>query len=580
MTLLRRWASIPPGVVLAILVAAFVALSVGEMVGQSCTFDEGMHLAAGYTYVRTGDFRMNPEHPPLVKILCALPLAALPVTWPQDPALWDSASQWPFAYRLIYESSDPDRILFWSRLAALPWGILLVLSVYAVAAERFGPRPALAAALLASFCPTLLAHAHLVTTDVSVALFFLLAAASFRSLFETGRLRWAVYGGFMVGGALAAKFSGVLIVPALALMALAEAVRRRLAPRPPGPPRPAILWMRRGATLLLISLIAIGTVWGVYGFQFETSPDGSYTYARDFRQTRESAVAQALRAARDAQLLPEPYLNGFGSMYEDAQRRTAYAGGRRSDTGWWWYFPYALLVKTPASALLLLGGGVLLAIRRARAAQSREDFLLIPCIVYGVVVLTSNLNIGVRHVLPLLPFLFVLAAGLPFVRESGRRWAAPAVLSLLALTPLESLASGPYFLTYFNPVSLAFSERRAMLIDSNLDWGQDLARLKRFMDRNGITEIKLAYTGSASPRRLGLRHQRLPSFNVYSRFESEWPLATELRPGDVVAAGATPLALAPGDDRERIMAPLEELKPFAVVGNSIFLYRIPEPPGR
>jgi hypothetical protein len=145
---------------------------------------------------------------------------------------------------------------------------------------------------------------------------------------------------------------------------------------------------------------------------------------------------------------------------------------------------------------------------------------------------------------------------------------------LLAGAISSGLLAAPHFLAYFNLPSTVIFERHEMLVESNLDWGQDLPGLKRWMDDNGVEEVKLAYFGSASPAHYGIRHQRLPGYNVYSSFEKEWPPARGVESGDWVAISATNLRglyLSRKDAYERFLA--EE--PVAAIGHSILIYRIP-----
>lgn len=251
--------------------------------------------------------------------------------------------------------------------------------------------------------------------------------------------------------------------------------------------------------------------------------------------------------------------------------------GRYSDLGWVWYFPFAFLVKSPV-ALIALGvwAGVVL-VRRARAGKRRDLLILLPASVFVLAALGSSLNVGERHVLPAYAFLFIAAGAVVTPGSFGppaRRWIAAGALT--TLSGIESLSSAPYFLTHFNVPARLFAERDELLVDSNLDWGQDLARLKSWMDRHEVREIKLAYFGTASPRRLKLEHQALPAFNTYREFEKEWKEAGPLAPGDVVAVSCTAWAGTYDPDRSRFRRLLGSLKPVTVIGNSIRVYRLPQ----
>jgi hypothetical protein len=150
-------------------------------------------------------------------------------------------------------------------------------------------------------------------------------------------------------------------------------------------------------------------------------------------------------------------------------------------------------------------------------------------------------------------------------------------IGLFAALALGVAVSLPYDLAYFNFPSTLVWERHEMLVDSNLDWGQDLGRLKAFMDRRGIESIKLAYFGNASPRHLGLTHQILPGVNAYTRFEPEWTPARVWVPGEWVAISATLLEGVLQDDRRDFYREsFGRMEPVERIGHSILVYRVPE----
>lgn len=570
-----RLEKIPSWALLSAAAAVFVALSLWEMSDESVTTDEIVHLTAAHTYLSSGDFRLNTEHPNLTKLLAALPLRALDLKEPTSDRHWVRGQQWQHAFLFFHQSgNDADRLLFWGRLPMLFWSLLLLGAVYALSRDLFGPTGGLVSLALATFSPMMLGHGHLVTTDVPVAALLLLVAAALRRLVEAPSAGRALAAGVLWGGALATKYNAVLLLPAFAWYLLTQLMQKDA--------RPPRLWTRRdvgrwAGYLGLIAGASALVIWAVYRFRYAASPDPGFALDWSFERTRESAVGRALDLARRRHLLPEAWLHGFAFMFENAQARTAFALGELSPTGWWWYFPFAYLVKTPVSALLLTGAGFAAAFRPERAA--RTSFLSIPLIIYGVVAMGSNINIGLRHVFPVLPLLFVLAGGLPYdaLLSSPRRLLRGAVAAVLVLIPVETLAGAPYFLAYFNAPSTLFAARHDLLADSNLDWGQDLRRLKRWMDREGVYSILLGYFGNASPRACGLRHVRLVAANMYQDFEPEWTLTEEPKAGDWVAVSATNytgIVLGPrAGHYKRLLA---GLRPATVIGHSILVYRLPD----
>jgi hypothetical protein len=583
--LLDRVAGQPPALLLGLSGGLFVVLSLWAMAGESSTFDEGVHLAAGYSYLDARDFRMNPEHPPLSKILSAIPLLFQSIRWPKDKDSWRSANEAIFEYQLLYQSgNDPGRMLFWGRLPTLFWALVLLSTTYAVSREFFGPRGGLLSLVLATFSPDLLAHGHLVTTDVAVTALMLLSLVAFWKFLGTPTIPWGLAAGVLLGGALGAKYSAVLLVPILGLVAVGRLLKTRMSGRAAGSREggpggaPARRWLRWGVCLGLFGFAAVATIWGLYGFRYGFSKDGTYEYSIRMGESSSGLSSRAMSWASELRALPAAYLYGLAGVQEhSAGGHPAYALGRHSATGWWWYFPFAFLVKMPAAALVLLGWGIATAVRKGGGKGIPVDLLLTPVIVYGVLAVASHLNIGVRHLLPMYPLLFILAGGvdLSLAERPGAAWPRRLVLGLAGLVVAGTLASAPFFLAYFNVPSRLLFDRHEMLVDSNLDWGQDLGRLKAYLDQNGIPRVKLAYFGDASPRQVGLDHEVLPGNHSYSNYEPEWKPAREIGPGDVVAISASSLVGVGLPDPDVYRRAVRGLTPLAVVGHSILVYRIP-----
>lgn len=179
-----RVANLPAAFLLPVTMLVFLILAAPAVMGDSATFDEGIHLSSGWTALVRRDFRLSNDNPPLAKVFAALPLVALDVRWPEDPSAWNEGRRHTFDSLWLYHSgNDPDLLLRSARFANLFWSLLLLGAVYAAARERFGPRAGLVDLVLATFCPVLLGLGHLVTVDAAgAALFFLAAAASPRHL--------------------------------------------------------------------------------------------------------------------------------------------------------------------------------------------------------------------------------------------------------------------------------------------------------------------------------------------------------------------------------------------------------------
>lgn len=577
-TLLDRLSDLPPAVPLACSLLLFLILSIPALVEETPIFDEGTHLAAGYSYAAFHDFRLNPEHPPLGKLLSALPLLALDVRWPTSPEAWNQAQQYWYGFALYYQcGNDPDSLVFWSRLPTLIWGMLLLSSVYLVSRLLFGSRGGLISLVVATFCPSVLAHSHYVTTDLIVAtLSFMAVVALWRAL-SGESLRWTAYAGVLLGGALGSKFTAVLLGPIVLLVAASCYFQE---PEEGSPSKSGVARLGElTGKLLLAGLIAFVTLWGIYDFRFSADPDGQYAFSWDYKVLESGATAAGVKFAREHHLLPEAYLKGFADVQQHSLTgHGAYALGLHSSVGWWWYFPFAFLVKTPLPTLLLMVAGLFAARKRSSPDRPAGEFLFIPLIIFWVLSISSNINIGIRHLLPVYPPMLVLAGGVAAFRSwETLLWVRRGAFVLICASALSCLAEAPYYLAYFNFPSRLFFERHEMLADSNLDWGQDLARLKKYMERHGIDEIKLAYFGLASPRRLQLKNSILPAGNSYQSQEKEWKKADPLVAGDWVAVSLSNyIGIGGFDDKDYYVKLLGKLRPVTTIGHSIAIYRIPE----
>jgi 4-amino-4-deoxy-L-arabinose transferase-like glycosyltransferase len=554
--------------------AVFAVLAFTSLRRDSATFDEPAHLSAAWSHLARGDFRMSPDHPPLVHDVAALPLMFMDVRMPpQDPA-WQLRRTHEFGRRLLFRWNDGQRLLVASRCAIVALGVALILAVYASARRRWGTAAALLAALLCALSPDVLAHARLVTTDLGAALTIFVAVLACEALAERpgrGRLLLA---GLAVGAAFAAKFSALLLVPVLLLLAGLLVARGRVSLR------------RAALALLALAAATIVVIWAAYGFRARISPDPAVNASFDWKRLEppQPPVRAAVFAARAVSLLPDPYLYGFLRFWRHSEARPAFLLGERSEQGFRSFFPVSFALKTPLPliALLLLG----LVVRASPALPRAGPFVWVPVVVYALLTLTRGINIGHRHLLPLYPFLFVLAAraaAWAALRwRDGSRGPALAVAVLAGWYAAGTLRVHPHYLAYFNEAAGGPRHGYRLLVDSSLDWGQDLIRLRDWAARHGVSSLKLSYFGTADPEYYRVPAQLLPGYMP----PVPRKVVREVRPGDVVAVSATNLQ---GVYIEKEALPLMERlraqEPIDDVGGSILIYRpdfemtIPAPGG-
>jgi hypothetical protein len=545
------------GAAALLILGVYVALAVHSLRQKSATFDEPPHLAAGYTYWRLGDFRLNLEHPPLVKRLAAAPLLLTDVTIETDTRPWVRAKQWDFGRAFLYQWNDGDPLLHRGRLVVVALGVLLLLAVYGWSRRRTGAAAGLLSLVLCAFSPDVLAHGQLVTTDLGAALFVLATIAAFALVLERATPARVIGAGASLGALVATKFSGVAVLPILVAIAGIAAWDEPAGVR-------ARRFRRLLAVIAAMSLLALAVIWAAYGFRASIADDAAVPSVDwDGVRPQSPVFARAADVVRASHVLPEAYVYGFLMFRHHAQERPAFLNGDLSRQGWPHYFLVTFLLKTPLPLLLLLA---LLAAPPWRRPETWTHAALvwIPVAAYAAFALTSRLNIGHRHLLPLYPFLFVAAGALAVHPDRWRRLAAGVAA---AASVVVALRIHPDHLSYFNALAGGPSQGYRYLVDSNLDWGQDLKRLKAYLDANGIETVKLSYFGPADPEYYGIRCERLPGHPPPKEVAG-------VAPGDVVAVSATHLqGVYLERDERRLMRLLRERTPIGRVGYSIFIYR-------
>ncbi|MEI9978774.1 MAG: glycosyltransferase family 39 protein [Edaphobacter sp.] len=510
---------VPVGVFLLLLLFGWQLASTVKQ--ESLTWDEGDHIFAGYMSWKTHDFGLNPEHPPLMKLLATTPLLQLPLNVPtlQNRFFKDEAY---FDGRELLFGNTPEfsaeSLTFRVRMAAGIVAILLGLLVFIATREMFGVGAAFVALVLLTFEPTVLAHGAFVTTDTGVSCFFFAAVYAFYRYCRVGSAGRLVVAGIAAGLALATKHSAVLLLPMLVALAGCEAVFRLN-----GDARGRRA-MRMTASLLAIGVIAVGVLWAFYGFRYAARPAGLRLdpSLADYVQPLRPAEAKGILLLARFHLLPESYLYGLADVRAMANGMPSFIFGKVYEHGVWFYFPAVLVIKSTLGFLALVALAFA-AVAAGRFRQWREIlFLLIPAVIYFWVAMGSSLNIGARHILPVYVFLCVFAAGGGWAwiessgRERSRVWAC-VVAGLLVCQIVSSARAYPNYMAYSNELWGGPSKTYKYLTDSNTDWAQQLIAVKRYTDEHGIKECWFAYFADPflRPQDYGIPCKPLPTADTY-----------------------------------------------------------------
>jgi hypothetical protein len=560
-------------VVLAAFPLIFAALAGYSFTQTSATWDEPIHLTAGYAALTQRDFSVDPSHPPLLRAWASLPAVLMDdVTMRPVPAAASTQLQWLpdaylFAHRFMYLENDADRLLYAARFMMVTLGILLGVFVFWWARQSMGLVPAVAALAAYTIEPNLLAHSSLVTTDLGLTCFV------FGSVFFTWRVcrrfnRIDVAGlAICVALAMASKFSAVLLAPVVvALLALGV--------------RDGSITFRRAATVAcLLGLLSFAGIWASYGFRYLPGPsDWRFTLHETDLARRAPSLAALVEWVDERHLLPNAFTQGLLYTQVSTNNLPAFLAGDISEDGWWYYFPAAFLMKTPVVLLLFMAAGALTLVRTSRSAAPSPlpwRFVAIPVMVYLGVAMASGVNIGLRHVLPIFPFLLLAAAAAVHELHRLRPRATAVVLPVLLLAGVAEVATAyPHPLTFFNQFVGGPENGHRYLADSNLGWGQSLKLLKTWMDRNKVTHVNLAYFGQADPAYYGISCTHLPGGPTFTRDATARPRL----PGYVAISGTMLTGVYAPPTWRLFYRPFQDLVPVATLGNSMKIYWIEEWP--
>jgi hypothetical protein len=441
------------------------------------TLDEPAHIGAGMEWLDRKTYTWERQHPPLARVASALGPYLLGARSVQPPKMDDIDKLLTEGTQILYRGHRYDRLLATARLGILPFFWVACFVVFEWGRRSFDRATAAIAVVFFSFLPPVLAHAGLATTDMALTAW--LSAAFLAAILWVQRPDWkrSVLFGACTGLAVISKFSSLAFLPAtLALAAAVWLWRER--------PTAAVLVRDargRAVMFLVAAAAACIVIWAGYRFSF------GKVYFADLR-------------------LPAPELyQGVKSVLDHNRGgHSSYLLGERSQTGFWYFFPVVLGVKTPLAFLALVGLGIVLVVRRRDGFRQGWLPLAFSAAILAVGMI-GNIDIGLRHVLPVyVGFALVAAIGAAdLLRLAPRKaWATPVLGLAVAWLFASSLLSHPDYLPYFN--ELAGSEPEKIVVDSDLDWGQDVKRLARRLQQVGAREVTFLSLLTADYREHGM----------------------------------------------------------------------------
>ncbi|HVU32613.1 MAG TPA: glycosyltransferase family 39 protein [Opitutaceae bacterium] len=514
------------------LLALHFTLGVGSKRVQSTTSDEIAHLTGGFAYWQFNDYRLQPENGNLPQRWAALPAYLEHAKFPTlDQIYWRTSEVWVMGHEFFYETGqDHFPLLMEARAMIALFSVGTGLLVFLWSRALFGTAAGFFSLSLLVFSPLFLAHGALATSDVCMVFFFVASLGAYWRHLHDGRWRWAVTSMATFGLACVAKFSAVLLLPMFLILAVARVYaaapvtfgRQTFATRPAKTRALLGSGLGHGA-------VGVFIIWAFYGFRyaaFNPAVPAAKQFIRrwdliDQNIGLQGKVVDALAALH---ALPEAFLYGFAYVIDSAKSRASYLNGDYSLTGWPTFFPWTFLLKTTLPVLLVTVLVVILAATRWRKRPERvkgDLYRVLPLavlfVVYWAFSLTTHLNIGQRHIMPTYPVLFIAAGLVVAMAWKGRRWLAVAAVALAGWQAIDAARIAPYYLAYFNRIAGGPANGYRHLVDSSLDWGQDLPGLKSWLDANVHegTPVYLSYFGTGEPDYYHIHARRLEMINGF-----------------------------------------------------------------
>lgn len=510
----HKWTGIAVAV---LIISAHLALLLTSARQKSHTSDEPYHLARGMAAILTGDFRTSVAHPPLLNLMCALPVAtAYDFSIPTGHPVWTNRTykapsrKIALAEHFLYQNPHYLDMVFLGRLPVMILSALLAVILGIWAARLFGSSAGLMAMGLYCFSPTVLAHARLSTTDTGCAFFILLFAAAFCRYLRRPGLQALLLAGVTFGLAQLSKYTCIILVPLVPLILVIERQRLRKKKEELLESRAKPFYPGWLLTSLVIFLVGFLVLWAGYGFEINgfhelTTPGKLAALSRPGLLLKQLMV----KALTFLNPPPETYFYGLSHtlLETSAHPKPLFFWGQVSKQGWWYYYPVLFLMKEPVALLLLMLAGVLtIKLKPGFSRPEKTVALAISLSLLFVFMFFNQKNIGIRHLLPIYPFLFLWLSRLARVRLFRGFFPAAAWI-LVGAIAIRAFIIHPDYLVHFN--HLAGGPRGGLKLSVvGEDWGQDVSALGKFCREKNIKKIYYEHYGTADPKAYGVPYEK------------------------------------------------------------------------
>jgi hypothetical protein len=549
------------------------------------TLNEPGHLAAGLSIWQTGRFDVYKVNPPLVRMVAALPIAMLGTEF--DASEFDGhpgpRPEFQMGERLAeVEGTRFPRLITVARAACIPFSILGGMACYLWARDLYGNAAALISVTLWCFCPNILGHGHLITADVAGSAMAIAAAYSFWLWLRTPTWRRALLSGAILGIAELTKTTLLILYVAWPLLWVCY----RLADRSLSGIQS---WLREFAMVLARLVLAAYVINAGYGFEGSCTALSAFPFTSGLlSQPSADPAAPNARANRFSSSiigtlpipLPRNYVLGIDLQKRDFEHygRRSYLRGSFSSRGWWYYYIYAMAIKVPLGTWVILTFATFRKPNREIVNLRDEAILVTPALVVFIFVSSqTGFSEHMRYVLPVLPFMFVWAGRIA-LDSRPQRIRSLGVAMALIWTATSSLWIFPHSISYFNEAVCGPRNGARHLLNSNIDWGQDLLELRHWQDTRHIQRpFRLAAFGYFEPESIGVTYDSMEPVLLQDPTLDVIPPGTYAVSANFVYGYPHFIYLGNGSKTylpAHALSRFRLLRPSALVGYSIYIYEV------
>lgn len=562
--------------IVGILLATMFCLCIGSMWKDSATYDEIPHIAGGYSYLTQQDYRINPEHPPLIKDLETLPLLFLAPKFPSESPSWTNNvnKQWEVGYDILYNGGvNVEKILFWGRLPIVLLALLLGFYIFKWVNEVYGSCAGLIALTLYTLSPIIISHSRFITIDLGITALSFIALYYFWKMLENPNWKTFAIATLVFTLAQLGKFTGLVLGPIFIAVVLIKilGIQKKENSR--------IKYIALLLSLFLVSFILIGAV---YQWHIAKMPVETQHTLIDDSIGDKFGLRDTFHKMTDVPVL-RPYAQyalGVSMVFVHAAvGHTTFFNGKAGNH-WWNYFFIGYGIKELIAWQILLYISILFFLWKIFVSSRKkiyqylaEHYIYIGAfgivLIYLILGAIAKLQLGIRYILPIFSFLYFfsgvqIAELLQVIKKHSQNYYKVAIgvlVILLAWGVGATACAFPSYLSYYNEFIGGSKNGYKYLVDSNTDWGQDLQRLAEFVEANHIDHIKLNYFGGGRPE-----------YYLGDKYEAFWA-AKQPRNGWIAISASWISWQAnnlPPDNYEW----LAQYEPVEFIGNSIFVYHI------